>query len=582
MLDDPAARRISLSGLANTEVNTSGRWYGGARLGGKQCRHTLYTGREEGTSVPKVILIDAIPRPKRAPDRTSNLVLAVNDPDAVRLLSVTMRVMLPPMSRVSAMDGNSAIHRRCVRNLSHAEVVRAGILLVCCLCLALLATACTPSGPVQNVLTLRLRERLGTWPPPLVAPLPGQTGAIEGLVLAENAQGAQGMPVANASVVVAGPTGAPFAARTDVAGRYRIDGIPPGSYVPAAVAPGMEEETARGALGVAWPLPVAVDQTTEAPPIRLRPLQMPSLPEPSLLDVVQVGATRVVTSPFPAGAIATRGDWRFVRAGVAVDTLRLYLPVHAASRAGVTEGAEVEPAARRPLFLMVYPSHVDGWESVSVAFAAQGYNVLAISPVAERAADIEGHAQDARLALHLAQSGLLGDGIDGGRYAVLGGSYSSAIVYRLLRSLAAESASTGQPLSRGWVTVGGIANAFRGTADYWAGRLEIPEWHADAIPALGLPNVQPLPFLRYSPVYAAGEMPPTLIIHTAADRVVPIDQAQELATALERVGVPVEFYTYDDTSHYLQVGTETTAAGKAMFDRISAFLHDRLGNEETE
>jgi acetyl esterase/lipase len=444
---------------------------------------------------------------------------------------------------------------------------------------AMVTAGCTFDGPVQNVLNVRLREAAGLWPPVLTAPAPGQEATISGQVLLLEAYGRE-RPAPGVTVVVAGPTGIPYTAESDSAGRYRLEGLPPGTYVPAAVGPGLEEGVAEVAPGIAWQGIVQAGALLEAPPIRLARHSAPALPavattaDRAALQLAQVGATRVVTSPFPAGAAALGSSWHFVHDGARVDTLRLYQPLQES-----TDG-QVEPAARRPLFLLVYPSFVDGWESVSVAFASRGYNVLALSPVEARAADIPAHAQDVRLALRLAQAGALGPDIDGDRFAVLGGSYSSAIVHRLLRDLAADGAQQGSPQAQAWVTVGGIANAFRGTADYYAGKLEIPYWHADAIPALGFPNTQPLAFLRFSPVYTAGQMPPTLILHTEADRVVPIAQGRELYAALERAQVPVQIHEYADTSHYLQVGEETTAAGMAMFERILAFLNERLALEE--
>ena len=62
---------------------------------------------------------------------------------------------------------------------------------------------------------------------------PQPAGSLTGRVLAG------GQPVAGATVVVAERTGAPHAGQTDAAGRYRIAGIPPGQYVPAAVARGL-------------------------------------------------------------------------------------------------------------------------------------------------------------------------------------------------------------------------------------------------------------------------------------------------------------------------------------------------------
>ena len=74
---------------------------------------------------------------------------------------------------------------------------------------------------------------------------------------------------------------------------------------------------------------------------------------------------------------------------------------------------------------------------------------------------------------------------------------------------------------------------FSGTADFYAGRLEMPPQYELLIPALGAPNLYPLPFLRYSPVYTAAQLPPTLIIHTDVDKVTPIDQAYQLEAALK-------------------------------------------------
>ena len=106
--------------------------------------------------------------------------------------------------------------------------------------------------------------------------------------------------------------------------------------------------------------------------------------------------------------------------------------------------------------------------------------------------------------------------------------------------------------------------------------MEVPPQYSLAIPALGLPNLYPLPFLRYSPVYAAAELPPTMVIHTAADRITPIDQAFRLERALIDADVPVEVFYYEDVSHYLQIGADLTDAGAEMYYRILAFIAQYL------
>jgi dipeptidyl aminopeptidase/acylaminoacyl peptidase len=262
--------------------------------------------------------------------------------------------------------------------------------------------------------------------------------------------------------------------------------------------------------------------------------------------------SHIVTTVFPAGAAASVQAYTFTHAGATIDTLRVYLPL--------TMTAE----ARLPLLFMVYPTHTDGWEPISVALASQGYALVAVSPVAARGMEIGAHAQDARIAFALARNGDLSPHIDPAPAIVLGGSFSSAILHRFLRDE--------RPNVAAWITVGGIANAFSGAADYYAGRIQLPPGYELAIPALGFADLFPLTFLSYSPVYTAGELPPTMVIHTAADLVTPIDQAYQLEAALNATGVPVETFYYEDVSHYLQIGEDMTDAGKEMFTRILDFI----------
>ncbi|MFZ1755774.1 MAG: prolyl oligopeptidase family serine peptidase, partial [Caldilineaceae bacterium] len=144
------------------------------------------------------------------------------------------------------------------------------------------------------------------------------------------------------------------------------------------------------------------------------------------------------------------------------------------------------------------------------------------------------------------------------------GSFSSAILHRLLRDERDQFTA--------WITAGGISNAFTGSADFYAGRLDIPDPYGLVIPALGAANIYPVPFLRFSPVYTAAHLPPTLIIHTDADAIIPINQAYQLEAALRAADVPVEVFYYQDVSHYLQIGDDITEAGKAMFGLVMDFV----------
>lgn len=421
-----------------------------------------------------------------------------------------------------------------------------------------LLSACQPSAEA-NVIGYVVSQQVCRWTqaamvekevdcPPL-RPAPGQTGSLTGRVLHNDT------PVANASVVVAEPSGVPHAAATDGDGRYRIEGVPPGAYVPAAVAAGYEEAALTDHLGMATLLHVKANQVTAAPAIMLEPLRPVLLPE-ELAAAFQLTQTDVHTStaPFPAGAAAQVQAFHFTYNGALVDTLRLYLP------------RNLPPEARLPLLFMIYPTHVDLWESVSTAFASQNVAFVALSPVASRGVDIEGHALDANAALQMAVQGILSPHIQDEQAIVLGGSFSSAILNQLLR-LAPEQIAA-------WITVGGIADAFSGTADYYAGLISLPPAYTYAIPALGPPHIQPLSFLRYSPIYNVAGLPPAMIIHTDADLVLRIEQAYALEAALRQAEVPVTVFYYQDVSHYLQIEEDLTAAGQEMFYRILEFARE--------
>jgi hypothetical protein len=299
------------------------------------------------------------------------------------------------------------------------------------------------------------------------------------------------------------------------------------------------------------------------PQITLRPhvaQPIPTAPLPASVNLVET-ASYTASTPFPAGAVAQVHAYQFDYAGATVDSLRVYLPTDT----GPIDTSPIGPVKDRqlPMLFMIYPTAVDPWESVSVSFAAAGYAFVAISPIGDRALAIDEHAQDARVALALAREGWLHPAIAPDDVVVLGGSFSSPILHRLMRDEREAVAA--------WITVGGISNAFSGSADFYAGRLAMPPDYELLIPALGAPNLYPLLFLRYSPVYTAAQLPPTLIIHTAADQVTPIDQAYQLEAALKAAHVPTEVFYYEDVSHYLQIGDDLTPAGQEMYFLILDF-----------
>jgi acetyl esterase/lipase len=413
------------------------------------------------------------------------------------------------------------------------------------LLLAMLLSACTPT-PEGNVIGYYLARQFGTLDrqePSSEQP----SGTLIGKVVSPT-----GEAIAGASVLVAGRTGTPYATKSNADGNFILEGVPAGQYVPAAVAPGYDETVPQGWLQIPTLVTVTADTISEVPPIVLQPhvaRQIPS-PLPDAVNLVQTDSyTR--TSPFPVGAVAQVYAYSFDYADATIDSVRVYLPV------------DTPNDAQLPTLFMVYPTDVDSWEPVSVGFAAAGYAFVAVSPIVARQLNIDDHAQDARIALALATEGHLHPAITPDEIIVLGGSFSAPILHRLMRDAGDEIVA--------WVTVGGISNAFSGTADFYAGRLEMPPQYELLIPALGAPNLYPLLFLRYSPVYTAAQLPPTLIIHTDADKVTPIDQAYQLEAALREAHVPLEVYYYEDVSHYLQIGDDLSPAGVEMYHLILEF-----------
>ena len=416
-------------------------------------------------------------------------------------------------------------------------------LLVCFL------AGCAPT-PEGNVIGYYVARWFGTLDEAAVASagsIDAPGGTLTGRVLDPD-----GAPIEGAAVVVASRTGTPYAAYTDADGSYAIKGIPPGQYVPAAVAPGYEETVPEGWLHIPWLTTIRAETVTALAPITLVPHHAQPLPAP-LPDAVNLRATGsyTATAPFPVGAAAQIHTYSFDYAGATIDSLRVYLPLNAA------------PDEQLPTLYMIYPTAVEDWEDVSVAFANAGYAFLAISPSPARELDIDAHAQDARIGLALAREGHLHPALATDEYILLGGSFSSAIQNRLMRD---ESESV-----VAWITVGGISNALSGAADFYSGTLEMPPQYELLIPALGAPNLYPMLLLRYSPVYTAAQLPPTLIIHTAADKVSPIDQAYQLERALNAAGVPTETFYYEDVSHNLPIGEHLTPAGEEMYQLILDF-----------
>lgn len=93
------------------------------------------------------------------------------------------------------------------------------------------------------------------------------------------------------------------------------------------------------------------------------------------------------------------------------------------------------------------------------------------------------------------------------------------------------------------VTMRSISNLlnFWGTSDIF---------HLGNLPEYGLPWEHPDRFIKFSPImYAANFVTPTLVLHQEEDYRCPIEQGEQIFTALKLRGVPTRFVRFPGESH---------------------------------
>lgn len=352
------------------------------------------------------------------------------------------------------------------------------------------------------------------------------------------------LPVADALVLVSSVTGQTISTRTDTEGHYLLADIPYGVYRPIAAAWGYE-------------LPAHSKGDNAGPRLHVgdRPQRWdahltPHTSPPLELDpaAVVLGPGVQVDSDFPTPATAIRRALTITTASVILDGDLLYTP---ASDSGPW-----------PLLVIAFPNTALNWEKATIQFAAAGYVVLAITPDHERGLDLEAHAADTRLTIAYAQQGMITPLVSNPDFVLLTGSFGSLYGYRALPDLEHLHAI---------VDIGGVSDAFLGIQALYSKTLAIPPPYDMAVASMGRPDNDPGFFLAYSPAFWAEHLPPTLIIHTYEDEVIPYNQATRLADALTAAGVPHELYLYHSSTHYLDPRNPTPAA-VAVFDRTLAFI----------
>jgi dipeptidyl aminopeptidase/acylaminoacyl peptidase len=353
-------------------------------------------------------------------------------------------------------------------------------------------------------------------------------------------RGDTGAPLPGATVVLSERDGTLHQALADAIGCYRIDGVPAGAYVPIAGAPGYADAAIRP-----WRLPLRLSAGEQRElDITLYPAALTALSPGANL---RVGAPITLTWALPRPSLAVRRQVTYQSGSRANQLTYLYRPV-------VTDTAPL------PGLLAVYPGPADLWEGVSIPLASAGYAVVAVGPV--YALDLEQDLDELRRLVGFIRAGLL-PGADGRRIAVLGGSYSSLHVQRLV---------AGDTGFRGVVLLGAASDLFDLRRRFEQGSFRPPFGLDQALIALGTPDTSPERYWRYSSrFHLRRDLPPILLTHSRNDEVVPFEQSEQLAADLGRLGVAYEAHFFDGMSHYLLADRPSTD-----LDRLYALTTDFL------
>lgn len=386
--------------------------------------------------------------------------------------------------------------------------------------------------PIRNTLQYRLLE-------PRVGPFTTIRGTV---------RTPQGTPIPNARVLVASHQGKPYSAESDAKGEFTIANVPAGEYVPIVGAPGYNDTTVRKwgmlRLGLDETTPLTITLTPRPSPA---PLLVPAsnfrLSEPRALQI---------TKPLAASAISRTVE--FDVAGRRNQETLYFTP---------NDGRDTPV----PVLLAVYPGIANSWDSVSFPLAQAGYAVIAIGPA--YALDLEQDVDDLERVLDAVRAGKF-PRADPNRIGVLGGSYSSLHLLRLLETRQ-------QPIDAA-LFLGPPTDLFEMRRQFMAGDIFPPFGLDQALIALGFPDRNPEPYWRYSARYHVRALPPQLpimLIHSKADEIVPFEQAHLLSDELNRIGHKHELHILEGMGHYL-LATERTPAIDDLFNLTLRFFGENL------
>lgn len=408
--------------------------------------------------------------------------------------------------------------------------------------IGLLLASRTPVGrAVSNVVAYRLRTTWSRWFGDRSQQ--AQAGAIAGVIRDDSDR-----PLAGAIAVVSTLQGIVYQAQSDELGTYQIQDVPPGRYVPAATKWGYAHTPYSVNAEERTVITVRAGRLTSGIDLTLstRSPWQPDLNEPPVIGLPQTGYAL-----FPAEVAAWRTPITYTNEGLLITTTLLYEPLN-------NEGME-----RLPLVVTTYPSAPIDWDRVSVALANEGYIVLATGPSPQRALDIQGMGRDILKAIAYLHNGQLTGRADLEREGWLSGSFSSLILYWALQE--------GEYDMDALIIVGGISDAFLGVQSLYADEPQLPERYLDAVAALGRADRIPEFYLGHSLAFYPAQLPPTLIVHTKQDEVIPYNQSLRLAEAMAAEGMTHELFIYEDTTHYLDQINITPDTAE-LYRRLITFL----------
>ncbi|MCB0195836.1 MAG: carboxypeptidase regulatory-like domain-containing protein [Anaerolineae bacterium] len=366
-----------------------------------------------------------------------------------------------------------------------------------------------------------------------------QFGSLQGTVT--NTRGAA---IEGVWVIVPQWDGTTYIGRTDADGRYTIEHIPIGTYHPVATAPGYQSVR----LGGYWNRVTINPNATTIANTDLTPEPARSVTPGTHFALAEPKTVQCDIPPFETTAIQRQIHFL---SDDEPNQLSFYYP---------PPDTAPNPA---PLLLVIYPGPADGWVCASLSLVKAGYAVIAAGPA--YTFDLEADLDELERLLTFVREGQF-PGSDGRRIAIMGGSYSSLHVQRLLQR--------GQQVDAA-LLLGPPTDLFDMRRRQEDGSFVPPFGLDQAFIAMGFPHQDPLLYLKYSGAYhVRADFPPLAILHSRGDDTVPYQQSERLAANMEAVGAPYELHLFEG-GHYL-IAEQADADSQAIYDTTLEFLAKHL------